>query len=166
MPQGGIGECEKAFQTNTSTEKPTTAHFGERRIWQSMEQEWAATDRSKRRALMVLAFMASFPSLSFFFFFSRLHLRHMEVLRIGVESELQLDTYTTATAMRNLSSICNLCHSLQQCQILKPLMEARDQICILMALCWVLNSLSRNRNSYAFLIKQLGPLPHHSRISH
>ena len=37
-------------------------------------------------------------SLKFFFFFNFLstHLRHMEVPRLGVESELQLSTYTTA----------------------------------------------------------------------
>ena len=41
---------------------------------------------------------------SFFFFFSLLfflglHLQHMEIPRPGVESELQLLAYTTATAM-------------------------------------------------------------------
>ena len=50
----------------------------------------------------------------------------MEVPRLGVHSELQLPTYTTATAMRDLSPICELCHSLQQHQILNPLSEARD----------------------------------------
>ena len=34
-----------------------------------------------------------------FCFFFQLHLWHMEVPRLGVESELQLPTYTTATAM-------------------------------------------------------------------
>ena len=34
----------------------------------------------------------------FFFFFLGLHLRHKEVPRLGVKSELQLPTYTTATA--------------------------------------------------------------------
>ena len=32
----------------------------------------------------------------FFFFLGLLHLRHMEVPRLGVESELQLPVYTTA----------------------------------------------------------------------
>ena len=31
----------------------------------------------------------------------------MEVPRMGVESELQLPAYTTATAMQDLSLICN-----------------------------------------------------------
>ena len=34
----------------------------------------------------------------FFFFFLELHLWHMEVLRLGIDSELQLPAYTTATA--------------------------------------------------------------------
>ena len=48
----------------------------------------------------------------------------MEVPRLGVKSELQLQAYTTATAMPDPSRICNLHHSLQQCQILKPLSKA------------------------------------------
>ena len=36
----------------------------------------------------------------FFFFFLGLHLQHMRVPRLGVESELQLLAYTTATATR------------------------------------------------------------------
>ena len=48
----------------------------------------------------------------------------MEIPRLGVESELQLAAYTTATATCNLSHICDLC--LQQRQILNQLSEARD----------------------------------------
>ena len=33
-----------------------------------------------------------------YFFFLGPHLQHMEVSRLGVESELQLPAYTTATA--------------------------------------------------------------------
>ena len=50
----------------------------------------------------------------------------MEVPRLGVQSELQALAYTTATAMRDLSHICNLLHSLWQCQILNPRSEDRD----------------------------------------
>ena len=46
----------------------------------------------------------------FFFFFLGLHLWHMEVPRLGVESELQLTAYTTATAMPDLSCIWKLHH--------------------------------------------------------
>ena len=50
----------------------------------------------------------------------------MEVPSLGVKLEQQLLPYTTATAVLDLSYICDLCHSLQQCQIFKPLSEARD----------------------------------------
>lgn len=39
--------------------------------------------------------------------------------------------YTTATAMPDLSHVCNLHYSSWQCQILNPLSEAKDQTCIL-----------------------------------
>ena len=48
--------------------------------------------------------------------------------QLGVESELQLPAYTTATAMQDLSCICDLHHSSQPCQILNPLSKARDHI--------------------------------------
>ena len=56
----------------------------------------------------------------------------MKVPRLGVKVELQLLAYTTATAMWDLSYACDQHHSSQQCQILKPLSEARDQTFILM----------------------------------
>ena len=55
----------------------------------------------------------------------------MEVPRLGVESELQLQAYTTATAMQDPNHICNLHQSSQQCQILNLLSKARDQTHIL-----------------------------------
>ena len=83
-------------------------------------------------------------SLSFFLIF---HLWYMEFPRLGVELELQLPAYTTATATPDLSHICKLHLSLWQCQILNPLSEARDQTQILMDTSQVLNLLSHNRNS-------------------
>ena len=53
---------------------------------------------------------------------------HMEVPGLGVESEQQLQAYTTATAMLDLSCVCNLCHSSRQHQNLNPLREVRDHI--------------------------------------
>ena len=47
---------------------------------------------------------------------------HMEVPRLGVELELQLPAYITATAMQDPSRICNL-HLIS----LNPLSEARDR---------------------------------------
>ena len=51
----------------------------------------------------------------------------MEVPRLGVESELQMPAYTTATPTLDLSHVCDLHHSSQQCQILNPMSEAKDQ---------------------------------------
>ena len=56
---------------------------------------------------------------SFFFFFVFLgpHPQCMEVPKLGVQSELQLPPYTTATAMPDPSLICDLRHSSWQCQM-------------------------------------------------
>ena len=51
----------------------------------------------------------------------------MEVPRLGVEWELQLPTYTTATAMQDQSRVCNLHHSSRQRRILNPLSKAGDR---------------------------------------
>ena len=57
--------------------------------------------------------------------FLGLHLQHTEVPRLGVKSELQLLAYTTATATRDPSHICDPHPSSQPCLILNPLSEAR-----------------------------------------
>ena len=64
-------------------------------------------------------FCATFLFTRFFFFFCFLgpYPQHMEVPRLGVESELQLLAYITATAMQGPSDICNLHHSSRQRQI-------------------------------------------------
>ena len=72
----------------------------------------------------------------FFFSFLGPHLRHTEVSRLGVQSELQLPDYATATAMQDPSRICDLHHSSQQRWILNPLNKARDRTCILRATSW------------------------------
>ena len=56
----------------------------------------------------------------------------MKVPWLGVESELQLLAYTTATATQDLSHVWDLYHSSQQRRILNPLSKARDQTSILM----------------------------------
>ena len=61
----------------------------------------------------------------------------MEVPRLGVESELQLWAYTTATATSDPSCICDLHNSSQQRRIINPLSESRDQTCILMDTSWI-----------------------------
>ena len=72
-----------------------------------------------------------------FFFFLGPRLWHMEVPRPGVKSELQLPAYVIATTMSGPSHVCDLHCSSQQCQILDPLSDARDQTCILMDPSWV-----------------------------
>ena len=74
-------------------------------------------------------FLCVIQFISFFLFGP--HLQHMEVPRLGVELELQLPNYTTATATLDPSCTNDLYHSLQQCRILNPLSEARDRTQIL-----------------------------------
>ena len=67
-----------------------------------------------------------------------MHPRHMEVPRLGVELELQLLAYATATARPDTSCICNLHHSPRQHWILNPLGKTRDRTCILMGTSQIL----------------------------
>ena len=53
--------------------------------------------------------------------------------QIGAE----LPAYATAIAMLDSSRVSYLHHSSQQCQILSPLSEARDQTQVLMGTSWV-----------------------------
>ena len=57
---------------------------------------------------------------------------HMEVLRLGVISELQPLPYAMNAATRHPSHVFHLHHSSQQHSILNPLSKARDRTCILM----------------------------------
>ena len=68
----------------------------------------------------------------FLFFCFLGHLWHKVVPKLRVELEPQLPAYATATAMQDLSCICNLHHSSQQHWILNALSEARDWTHILM----------------------------------
>ena len=71
-------------------------------------------------AFILLSVLVLFVCL---FAFLGAHLRHKEVSRLGVELELQLLTYATATEMQDPSHVCDLHHSSQQCQILNLLTE-------------------------------------------
>ena len=64
--------------------------------------------------------------------FLGLHLRHMELPRLGVQWELQPPAYTIAIATQDLSRPCDLHHSSQQRQILNLLSKTRDQTRVLM----------------------------------
>ena len=83
----------------------------------------------------------------------------MEIPRLWVELELQLLAYTTATAMQNLSCICDLHHSSRQRQILNPLSQARDRTQILMDTSRVCNQLSHNGNSPKVILNWSGMVP-------
>ena len=82
--------------------------------------------------------MCIFLLMHFFFSFCCLgsHTQHMEVPRLGVQSELQPPATTTATAMQDPSCVCDLHHSLWR-QILSPLSKAKDRTCNLMVLSWI-----------------------------
>ena len=70
--------------------------------------------------------------MDFFSFLGGLPLWHMQVPRLGVESELLLLAYTTATATPDPRRVCSLFCSSQQCRILNPLIKAKDQTRVLM----------------------------------
>ena len=53
--------------------------------------------------------------------------------------------YAYATAMPNLSRLCDLHHSSWQCQILNPLSEARDWTCILVDASQIVNRWAMTR---------------------
>ena len=82
--------------------------------------------------MILLMGLVSLFILFYFIFvaFLGLHLWHMKVPRLGVETQLQVPAYARATEVWDTSHICNLDHSSQQSQILDPLNKARDQTCI------------------------------------
>ena len=81
-------------------------------------------------SLQFSVLLFSFLSFLFFSFLppspQGLHSQHTDIPRLEVKSELQLLAYTTATATRDPSHVCDLTHSSWQRQILHPLIEARD----------------------------------------
>ena len=61
-----------------------------------------------------------------FFVFLRPLPSHVEVPGLGIQLELWLPAYTTATATQDPSCICELHHSSQPCEILNPLSKSSD----------------------------------------
>ena len=90
----------------------------------------ACMKKAPSRGLLSGIYLVASKQTKFFFFllfFLGPHLPHMEVPRLWVESELQLPAYAAATAIPDLSHVCNLHCSSWQCWILNTLSEARDQ---------------------------------------
>ena len=122
----------------------TSAHPGHSRVWENPSDSWGhhswvvcllSSQVSSPGLLFCTSLCLRLPFLAFFFFFYcllGLHPQHMEASRLGIELELQLPAYTTATAMPYPSFICDLHYGSWQHRILNPLSEARDRTCILM----------------------------------
>ena len=81
--------------------------------------------KNNHQEVSALVFVCLFVCL---FCFLLSYRQHMEVLRLGVELELQLPAYATATVMPAPSRVCSLHHISQH---LNPLSEAKDGTCIL-----------------------------------
>ena len=65
--------------------------------------------------LRLVFFLIFFYFYFFSFCFLGPYLWHMEITRLGVRLELQLPAFTTAIATPDLSHICDLHYSSQQC---------------------------------------------------
>ena len=71
--------------------------------------------------------MVSFFYIIFYLYcITGLHWQHMDFASLGVQWELQLLAYATATAMQDPSLLCDLHQSSRHGQILKLLSKARD----------------------------------------
>ena len=79
-----------------------------------------------------------------------LHLWHVEVPRLGVKLELHLPAYATATAVWDLSCVCDLYYSSGSARSLAYWVRPRIKPAYLWN-SWVSNPLSHNRNSLKFL---------------
>ena len=84
---------------------------------------------------------------AFYIVFLGLHPWQVKVPRLGVELEVQLLVYTTATATVDPSSVCDLHHSSWQPGILNLLSKARNWTLIFKDTSRVLNPPSHNENS-------------------
>ena len=96
----------------------------------------------------------NFILILYYFIFLWLHLQHMEVPILWVESKLQLLASPTATAIPDPSHICDPCPSSQQSRILSPLSVARGRTHILVDTC-LINPLNHNGNFGTFLKSSL-----------
>ena len=106
----------------------------------------------------------------FFFFFNSFflwpHLQHVEVPRLGVESELHLLAYTTTTATPDLSHLWDLHHSSGQRQILNPLSKARIKFTSSWILIEFLTTKPQRELGDIFSMKQCERGPGRMRSKH
>ena len=112
---------------------------------------WKEQDFMKKAdpSLTLLLTQHIFFFFSFFFFFLLYHLWHMEVPGLGIESELQLLAYATATATQDLSHV----YTVSKPQLagnagslthgMRPGIEPASW----RTLCWVPNLLRPTRNA-------------------
>ena len=107
--------------------------------WEPPHAEGVALKKKRERSVVALFF--------FFSFFLGPQPQYLEVLRLGVELELQLLASPTATAMPDPSLICDLCHSLRQWPSLTQWARPEIELASSQTLCQVLNLLSHNVNS-------------------
>ena len=78
-------------------------------------------------SLHLLELKIEFSFFFYFFCFLGLYPWHMEVPRLGVESELQPPAYGRATSTRDPRHVFDLHHSSRQRRIPNPVSEAKDQ---------------------------------------
>ena len=86
--------------------------MGSEEAWQHVAGE--ATFSSSLDALILERTASCLCGFVLFFVFLGPHPQHMDVPRLGVESELQLLAYTTATATPDPSCVCDLHHTTSQ----------------------------------------------------
>ena len=89
----------------------------------------------------------------YLFSFLGQHLWHIDIPRLGVESELQPLAYTTAT--QDPSHVYDLHHSSRQCWMPNPLSEARGWTYILMDTSWVDYCWATTGTLHVFILKTL-----------
>ena len=102
------------------------------------------------RSILVTPIKSSFPEFCHHWlvlpFFGGAHPRHMEVPRLGMESEQHLPAYVTATATPDPSHVCDLQYSSRQCWILNVLSAARY---------WTCNPMDTSRVCYCWATTRL-----------
>ena len=127
--------------SDSETQVPSTSKFNHSLVLMGLVSHASGKEKQRERALP--AFLSSFLFLFIFFLFRAAP----EVPWLGAKLELQMPVSATAMEVLDPSDICNLCHSLWQCQILNPLSKAGVEPTSLWILCQVLNPLNHNGNS-------------------